>query len=339
MGAIVASYVTVAPTDPRAPSAVRRRLPAALLRRGRDRLRRRGRRGRRTVARQRHARRGGPPVAASGRVTAPARRACRPPSARPRSSTRPAALLGGQLPRHDDGRDRARGGRHRADPLPALRVEARPLPRLPRRVLARAPRALGRGVARRSPIRRCWVARDRHGVLRGHAIRGSISPNLWIQALDRGERRPGDPQVPPEAHARGARLRRRRHPPRPGGRRDPRGPRPERRGVDLPRRSACSGRSAAALGGLVDEDFDAIVASRRQLDDRRSRSSRPRRSQARSPNHARSTASAARRSAFRRESQLSAKPGCVTRTKGKPPAAAPGASIWRRSPTLARPAR
>ena len=37
-----------------------------------------------------------------------------------------------ELSRRDDGRDRARGRHHRADPLSPLRLEARPLPRLPR---------------------------------------------------------------------------------------------------------------------------------------------------------------------------------------------------------------
>ena len=59
-------------------------------------------------------------------------------------------LLALELPRRDDGRDRARGGHLRADPLPPLRLEARPLPRVPRRGVARASaRTREQAIARR----------------------------------------------------------------------------------------------------------------------------------------------------------------------------------------------
>ena len=59
-------------------------------------------------------------------------------------------LLALELPRRDDRRDRARGGHLRADPLPPLRLEARPLPRVPRRGVAEPPRAGRRGAPERS---------------------------------------------------------------------------------------------------------------------------------------------------------------------------------------------
>ena len=52
-------------------------------------------------------------------------------------------LLPVELPRCDHGGDRARGRHLGADPLPPLRLEARPLSRLPRRGLGELPRRLG----------------------------------------------------------------------------------------------------------------------------------------------------------------------------------------------------
>ncbi len=60
-------------------------------------------------------------------------------------------LHGRQLPRHDDRRDRPRGRRVGADPLPALRVEARPLSRRARPRVERGAHPLGGGDRRRRP--------------------------------------------------------------------------------------------------------------------------------------------------------------------------------------------
>ena len=126
-------------------------------------------------------------VSASGtaRLAAAERRAAR-------ARLRVPGLLGGKLPRHDDRGDRPRSRRHGADPLPPLRLEARPLPRLPRRGLGAGARDLGRGRrerARSGDWARRWLA---PGAPRGSAIRDLSS--LWMQALveaseDRRDRR------------------------------------------------------------------------------------------------------------------------------------------------------
>ena len=75
-----------------------------------------------------------------------------------------------ELPGRDDGGDRARGGHLGADPVPALRLEARPLPRVPRRGLGGAPRAGRDARSRRARTRasapsptRSWRSGRRSG--------------------------------------------------------------------------------------------------------------------------------------------------------------------------------
>ena len=147
-------------------------------------------------------------------------------------------LLREELPRRDDGRDRPRGRDHRADPLPALRLEARPLPRLPRRGLAQLPR-VRRGGAREDPGR--LPRRDLrrlHGEALEAAARRPLDPGA-----DRGLRGRGDREGRAAADPRGARLLRRRDPARAGGRRrsTPTATRSPRRGSSSP--AACSRRS------------------------------------------------------------------------------------------------
>ena len=83
-------------------------------------------------------------------ATRPPDRGRAPPRARP---DRAARLHGGELPRDDDRGDRPRRGRLRADPLPPLRLEARPLPRRARPRLGQGAHVVGGG-ARRHERRR-----------------------------------------------------------------------------------------------------------------------------------------------------------------------------------------
>ena len=84
-----------------------------------------------------------------------------------------------ELPGRDDCGDRAGGGHLGADPLPALRLQARPLSRVPRRGLARPPRARGGG-DRRSP-ETCLGAVSDAFMAKRQKIR---LIDLWIQALN-----------------------------------------------------------------------------------------------------------------------------------------------------------
>ena len=154
MGAIVASYLTASPRSPEGAQQFVDGLHAALLVSAGDHVRRRRcrDRARADVAADRAgASRGGGGVThgdapAGGRAPARARRG------------RDPRLLGRQLPGHDDGRDRPRRRRVGADPLPALRVEARPLSRRARPRVERGARRAGR---RRSPRRRTSALRSR----------------------------------------------------------------------------------------------------------------------------------------------------------------------------------
>ena len=74
-------------------------------------------------------------------------------------------LLAVELPRRDDGGDRARGGHLGADPVPPLRLEARPVSRVPRRGVGELPRGL-RGGDRGRPRQ---VPRRDRGRLHGEA--------------------------------------------------------------------------------------------------------------------------------------------------------------------------
>ena len=117
------------------------------------------------------------------------RHACRRRERRPRCSTAACRVFPtGELPRDDDRGDRARGRHHRADPLPPLRVEARPLPR-------RASTSRGARCARSweeaieaEPDRRLW-ARRRWGrpTSRRRTARSQLA-ELWVQALSEAAR-------------------------------------------------------------------------------------------------------------------------------------------------------
>ena len=91
------------------------------------------------------------------------------------------------------------------------------------------------------------------------------------------------------------------------------------------------------VGGLVDEDFTQIFNSRRQwMTGEVDLPPAPKVARRVAPTTRRSTATAVRDAVlFVAESLLSASPGPVARDqKGRPPAAAPGTLIWRRSPTF-----
>ena len=84
-----------------------------------------------------------------------------------------------ELPRRDDRGDRARGGDQRADPLPPLRLEARSLPRVPRRGVARASARSREQAIADDPD--TLPRRDRR---RLHGEEAKIRlVDLWIQAL------------------------------------------------------------------------------------------------------------------------------------------------------------
>ena len=87
-------------------------------------------------------------------------------------------LLPFELPGRDDGGDRARGGDQRADPLPPLRVEARSLPRVPRRGVAELPRRTEQAIAE-DPERCLGAIADAYMAKRSR-IR---MVDLWIQSL------------------------------------------------------------------------------------------------------------------------------------------------------------
>ena len=145
------------------------------------------------------------------------------------------SLFPQELPRSHHRRDRPRGGDHRADPLPALRVEARPLSRLPGRGLAAVPRVLT-GSARDEPGGLPRLDRRRlHGQAGEAAPRRPLDPRAH-----RGLRGCGDRQGPPGADPRGARVLRRCDPARPG----PRGREP-RSAIRSPR-PGCSWRAASS---------------------------------------------------------------------------------------------
>src|SRR5437588_581302 len=168
----------------------------------------------------------------------------------PRSADRDGdqGLLGRELPGHDDGGDRPRGGRLRADPLPSLRLEARPLPRGARSRVGKGARLVGAGAR---------VDRQRPRSPRDDGPRPRDGSRLQVpdgRALGAGPRRggrgPRAPQAPPPPHARGPRLHGRRDPARPGGRRPSSRPERRRRSVDLPRRgSPRHGRQAHRPAG------------------------------------------------------------------------------------------
>ena len=140
-------------------------------------------------------------------------------------------LLAFELPRRDDRGDRPRGGHLRADPLPALRLEARPLPRVPRRGLGELPRAAERAIAD-DPTECLGAIADAY-MAKGKKIRVDRPVDPGADDLGRGQ---GDRGRAAPADPRGARLLRRADPGRPEPRRRARRPRLRGRGVDLRRR-------------------------------------------------------------------------------------------------------
>ena len=72
-------------------------------------------------------------------------------------------------------------------------------------------RAMWKQAVDDEPDARFWVAAMGQRLFRGQGPEGAVRRALDPGA-DRGERRRGDPEVPPQADARGARLRERRHP-------------------------------------------------------------------------------------------------------------------------------
>ena len=165
MGAIVASSVRAgSPWATHGPAAFVNALHDAPSGGRGDRARRRGGRASSTVRKPVHAEAGAKPnLARRGLSRWPCARD--PPAAEGRGTPAGRArhglprLLREELPRRHDRRDRARGGDHRADPVPPLRLEARPLPRLPRRGMADLPRV--RRGRDREQSRRAASARSR----------------------------------------------------------------------------------------------------------------------------------------------------------------------------------
>ena len=185
MGAIVAAGTTAGLScRGRAAGGLHARPAQRAARRLGDRARRRSRRGGHAAqaaapghraggdVRRSHAgRRDGLMSATRPRLTAPERRQVVLEHRVPR-------LLRQELPRRDDGRDRPRVGHHRADPLPALRLQARPLPRVPRRGVAGIPRGRRDG-ARREPGQCLGAVSDAY-MAKKSKLR---LIDLWIQAL------------------------------------------------------------------------------------------------------------------------------------------------------------
>ena len=171
-----------------------------------------------------------------------------------------AGLLDRQLQRRDDGRDRPRGRDLRADPLPALRLEARALLRLPRRAWARLRRPSRR--SSRSWATTCAVAASRRRFAAVPARRAGAAPNLWIQALTEAGEDPEIARLPAAAHAGRARLHRRRVRARAGGgrRRRPTATPTPRRGSSSA--AACCSRSPTGSAACSTGDFAAIAAQR-----------------------------------------------------------------------------
>ena len=156
MGAIVASRASPTAARGRDPAAAYPARASTTRSRSRaDRARRRGRRAPRPCARSLIPSRGARRRSAIAEVASSATRAAALGSAEQaagRARHGLPRLLREELPRRHDRGDRARGRDHRADPLPPLRLEARPLPRLPRRGLASVPRVRRAG-ARDEPGR------------------------------------------------------------------------------------------------------------------------------------------------------------------------------------------
>ena len=97
-------------------------------------------------------------------------------------------LLALELPRRDDRGDRARGGDQRADPLPPLRLEARPLPRVPRRGVARASASVAEKAIAEDPERCLGAIADAYMAKQRADPHGRpLDPGA-----DRGVRRHGD---------------------------------------------------------------------------------------------------------------------------------------------------
>ena len=168
-------------------------------------------------------------------------------------------LLREELPRRDDGRDRPRGGDHRADPLPPLRLEARPLPRLPRRGVAAASASSPRRRSQTNPAGCLGAIADAY-----MAKRAKLRlVDLWIQALTEASEDAVIAKARPPADPRGARLLRRRDPPRPGRRRrsTPTATRSPRRGSSSP--AACSRRSTTGSAACSAATSSGVRASRR----------------------------------------------------------------------------
>ena len=170
-------------------------------------------------------------------------------------------LRQGQLPRLDHRADRPRGRHHRADPLPPFRVEARALPRLPRR---RSGRRCGRSGRTRSsasgPGQLAQV--DRQGLPEAARPRASSGRPL-DPGTDGGRGRPRDPPRAAPPDPRGARVRRRGDPARARRRAGSIADRdPDAEAwifISLGLLSTIDHR----LGNLVGGEFEDIVASRR----------------------------------------------------------------------------
>ena len=118
-----------------------------------------------------------------------------------------ARLLDDELRGSDDRRDRPRGRDLRADPLPALPLEAgRSTSRASSR-LAAAARRLAGGSRRRGRPRRAGSRPPRARPSPSSTAVGD-PVDLWIQALHGGGRRPGDPRGGAARRRGGARVRR-----------------------------------------------------------------------------------------------------------------------------------
>ena len=216
MGAIVVASITRRAHRPACAEPVHRRLPERSPRRGRDRARRRGGRGADGAE-------GAPPrgagpgrgLARGDTFTCGRAQGCG-------ARLRLRDLLDRQLPRNDDRGDRTQAGvtepvlyRHFAskrDLYLAVLEESWS------RLRAMWQQAVD-GRARRAVLGRCDGPRLFLGQGPEGALRRALGPGA-----DGGERRRGDPEVPPQADARGARLRERRHPALTRGRRHLPGP-------------------------------------------------------------------------------------------------------------------
>ena len=136
------------------------------------------------------------------------RRGSRRPSAGRTARRRLRGSSRGQLPRHDDRGDRARGRCHRADPLPPLRLEAGALTSRASTKRGRACARVGGARSRTSRTRRLAAA-DGRGVPRAPASRSACcSRACGCRRSRRQARIARDRRLPAPAPRRGPRLRR-----------------------------------------------------------------------------------------------------------------------------------